>query len=175
MAYQFNPLTGNLDLVGSGGGGNPFDQDLNTNNDVVFDGIALGTPPYTKKLIVDSNSGGYGQLQLINPDPSEVTIVFASAGSPNGEGAITSDSGDTIWAFGLGSYGGSPNNFYFGNNGVGGHVVSISPTGDLTAAGAVKGQITTDSPFTTGSVSPNGYLTLYDSNGTAYKVPAQAL
>jgi hypothetical protein len=35
MGYQFNPLTGNLDLVGDGGG-NPFDQDLNTTNSPTF-------------------------------------------------------------------------------------------------------------------------------------------
>jgi hypothetical protein len=36
MGYQFNPFTGNFDNVGSGGGGNPFDQSLNTTDSPTF-------------------------------------------------------------------------------------------------------------------------------------------
>jgi hypothetical protein len=36
MGYQFNPFTGNFDNVGSGGGGNPFDQSLNTTDSPQF-------------------------------------------------------------------------------------------------------------------------------------------
>jgi hypothetical protein len=34
----------------------------------------------------------------------------------------------------------------------------------------VQGQLTTDKPFTSGAPTATGYLTLYDSHGTAYKV-----
>lgn len=40
MGYQFNPITGNLDLVGSGGG-NPFDQNLNTTDGPTFASLTV--------------------------------------------------------------------------------------------------------------------------------------
>jgi hypothetical protein len=59
MGYQFNPLTGNLDLVG-GGGGNPFDQDLNKTDSPRFLSISLndyeGNPDQTTTV----SAGGIG-------------------------------------------------------------------------------------------------------------------
>jgi hypothetical protein len=41
MAWVFNPFTGKLDQTGSGGGGNPFDQDLNTTNSPTFTAVFI--------------------------------------------------------------------------------------------------------------------------------------
>ncbi len=40
---------------------------------------------------------------------------------------------------------------------------------------AIQGKLTTETAYTAGAPSTTGYLVLYDSNGTAYKVPAEAL
>jgi len=45
---------------------------------------------------------------------------------------------------------------------------------DDSAFAPVQGKITTDTAYTAGDPVTTGYLTLYDSNGTAYKVPAVA-
>jgi hypothetical protein len=45
---------------------------------------------------------------------------------------------------------------------------------DDTAFAPVQGKLTTDTAYTAGDPVTTGYLTLYDSNGTAYKVPAVA-
>jgi len=42
---------------------------------------------------------------------------------------------------------------------------------DDTAFASVQGKLTTDTAYTAGSIVPTGYLTLYDSTGTAYRVP----
>lgn len=39
----------------------------------------------------------------------------------------------------------------------------------------VKGKLTTDTAYAAGAPTPTGYLVLYDANGTAYKVPAEAV
>jgi hypothetical protein len=122
MGYQFNPLTGNLDLVGDGGG-NPFDQNLNTTNQVSFTGIGNGTTsPIRKyhqeggKFLVNSDDGGYGQFQFINPIDGETSFVIATNSYPNEDGTISSNSDNTnIWGFGIGMYGNDSNIFTIGN------------------------------------------------------------
>lgn len=42
---------------------------------------------------------------------------------------------------------------------------------DDTAFTNIQGKLTTDTAYTAGSIVPTGYLTLYDSTGTAYRVP----
>jgi hypothetical protein len=37
----------------------------------------------------------------------------------------------------------------------------------------LQGKLTTDTAYAAGAPTPTGYLTLYDSSGTAYQVPAQ--
>ena len=39
----------------------------------------------------------------------------------------------------------------------------------------IQGKLTTETAYTAGAPTATGYLVLYDSNGTAYKVPAEAL
>jgi hypothetical protein len=46
---------------------------------------------------------------------------------------------------------------------------------DDSAFAPVQGKLTTDTAYTAGDPVTTGYLTLYDSNGTAYKVPAVAV
>lgn len=40
---------------------------------------------------------------------------------------------------------------------------------------AIQGKLTTETAYTAGAPTATGYLVIYDSNGTAYKVPAEAL
>jgi hypothetical protein len=46
---------------------------------------------------------------------------------------------------------------------------------DDSAFTNVQGKLTTETAYTAGAPTATGYLVLYDSNGTAYKVPAEAL
>jgi hypothetical protein len=46
---------------------------------------------------------------------------------------------------------------------------------DNSAFTAIQGKLTTETAYTAGAPTATGYLVLYDSNGTAYKVPAEAL
>jgi hypothetical protein len=45
---------------------------------------------------------------------------------------------------------------------------------DDSAFTNIQGKLTTDTAYAAGALVATGYLTLYDSNGTAYKVPAVA-
>jgi hypothetical protein len=42
---------------------------------------------------------------------------------------------------------------------------------DDSAFASVQGKLTTDTAYTATTIVPTGYLTLYDSTGTAYRVP----
>jgi hypothetical protein len=42
---------------------------------------------------------------------------------------------------------------------------------DDSAFASVQGKLTTDTAYTVGTVVPTGYITIYDSTGTAYRVP----
>jgi hypothetical protein len=46
---------------------------------------------------------------------------------------------------------------------------------DDSAFTAIQGKLTTETAYTAGAPTATGYLVLYDSAGTAYKVPAEAL
>jgi hypothetical protein len=46
---------------------------------------------------------------------------------------------------------------------------------DDSAFAPVQGKLTTETAYTAGDPTTTGYLVIYDSNGTAYKVPAVAL
>jgi hypothetical protein len=46
---------------------------------------------------------------------------------------------------------------------------------DDSAFTNIQGKITTETAYTAGAPTATGYLVLYDSNGTAYKIPAEAL
>jgi hypothetical protein len=41
--------------------------------------------------------------------------------------------------------------------------------------GSIQGKLTTETAYTAGAPTATGYIVLYDSTGTAYKVPAEAL
>jgi len=42
---------------------------------------------------------------------------------------------------------------------------------DDSAFASVQGKLTTDTAYTAGALVPTGYITIYDSTGTAYRVP----
>ena len=46
---------------------------------------------------------------------------------------------------------------------------------DDSAFTAIQGKLTTETAYTAGAPTATGYLVLYYSAGTAYKVPAEAL
>ena len=46
---------------------------------------------------------------------------------------------------------------------------------DDSAFTNIQGKLTTETAYTAGAPTATGYLVLYDSNGTAYKIPAEAL
>jgi hypothetical protein len=46
---------------------------------------------------------------------------------------------------------------------------------DDSAFTNIQGKLTTDTAYTAGAPSATGYIVLFDSTGTAYKVPAEAL
>lgn len=77
MGFQFNPITGNLDLVGSGGGGNPFDQSLNTTDDVAFNSASFGGGNAT---IEADGSASFG----INGSPFSIDDGGNFSGNGNG-------------------------------------------------------------------------------------------
>jgi hypothetical protein len=152
MGYQFNPLTGNLDLVGSGGGGNPFDQDLNTTDAPTFTGEYITG---SGKLAITSPNESYGQIQVINPNIGEASVVLANNAYGAG-GTITSNSGtDHVWAFGVGTFGVDAAHFTIGNLtnsavfdmapdgsiGIAGSLLAtdVALSGNLSAAGTVNG------------------------------------
>lgn len=46
---------------------------------------------------------------------------------------------------------------------------------DDSAFCAVQGKLTTDAAYSAGAPTPTGYVVIYDSTGTAYKIPAEAV
>lgn len=46
---------------------------------------------------------------------------------------------------------------------------------DDTDFGSIQGKLTTETAYTAGAPTATGYLVLYDSTGTAYKIPAEAV
>jgi len=46
---------------------------------------------------------------------------------------------------------------------------------DDSAFASVQGKLTTETAYTAGAPTATGYIVLYDSTGTAYKIPAEAL
>ncbi len=124
MPWVFNPFTGKLDQTGSGGGGNPFDQDLNTTDSPSFTGLGVGTTtPIRKyhqvggKFLIESTEGGFGQFQFVNPSSGEASLVMATNSTPLGDGGISNNADDPsyIWGVGIGAFGTSGNYFGIGN------------------------------------------------------------
>jgi hypothetical protein len=99
MGYQFNPLTGNLDLVG--GGGNPFDQDLNTTNNVQFNQLKVqgtttenpGTIPVPTTIFPNTNSDN----SYIKTGGISFTDGADAAGSAGANGISGGQGGDFSW------------------------------------------------------------------------------
>jgi hypothetical protein len=107
--------------------------------DPVFDSVGVGHPPngsarkfhqHGGKFTVESDSGSYGQFQVINPNAEEVSFVFAASATAQPDGTVTSTDNDTFWAFGAGTFGNTPDTFTVGNQGAGGSIFHIkAPTG----------------------------------------------
>ena len=124
---------------------NVVSDEIHVNNSIVggltlFGDEHTGGDPLGKVRIV-SQSGSYGQLQVINPISGEATIVLGS-GTANADGTVSSlaEDGSDVWAFGPGSYSNATSNFGIGNvalgysalnvNGYTGNVVIGNPATD---------------------------------------------
>jgi hypothetical protein len=89
MSYKFNPFTGNLDLVGEGGGGGTpggADTQIQFNDDGSFGGSADLTWDDTGKVLevggdINLDDGGEYQttLQIVTPATANRTITFPDA------------------------------------------------------------------------------------------------
>jgi hypothetical protein len=82
--------------------------------------------------------------------------------------------------FGLTTSANVAGQFVFGNNAGAVRLKPSSTTlqvrlGDDSAFTNIQGKITTETAYAATAPTPTGYLVLYDSTGTAYKVPAEAL
>jgi hypothetical protein len=137
MGYKFNPFTGNFDDVGSGGGGNPFDQSLNTTDSPSFLGLAVGTGTHL------SLGNSYGQFTSAPAENAGFTInrgndqAFASFDLLTGADPATGwslqmqydDGGLSFVNRALGS-----NSLYLDQSGsVQIHGLAIDPLGNVTA------------------------------------------
>jgi hypothetical protein len=81
MAFAFNPITGKLDLVGSGGGGgNPFDQSLNTTDGVSF-----------SQVTAEYLTTGFDNGVILNPDSTALFRGISRAGFPPQPGTFGFD------------------------------------------------------------------------------------
>ena len=104
------------------------------------------------KVVIESSNGPYGQLQLVNPNVGEASILFASDPSGGIGGNMTSVDPNHIWIIGLGQLGMPSNKLIFYNP----HMSGV-PTMTMDAPSGNVGIGTTD-PKTTldvnGSVRP---------------------
>jgi hypothetical protein len=83
-----------------------LNQAVKTTSSPSFSGLTVTA----NKFLLNSDSGGYGQLQINSPNTStEATVVFSSGGSGQNSGGYT-----YAGVVGLGAYGLTKANFYFG-------------------------------------------------------------
>ena len=103
-------------------------------------------------------------------------LFFGASGAGNGR---LQNSGDGV--FGLYSRAAAEIRFQFGGTTSSFPAIKRSTTSlqarlaDDSAFTNIQGKLTTETAYTAGAPTAAGYLVLYDSNGTAYKVPAEAL
>jgi hypothetical protein len=114
-----------------------FDQSLDKSDSVEFATVGIGDTPtgserkfhqHGGKFTVESNSGSFGQFQVVNPSAGEVSFVLVSEGTPAENGWVDAPSPANIWAFGTGSYNTSATTFVIGNN-QGSGVFHVLPDG----------------------------------------------
>lgn len=92
IAYPSNPSQN----ISTGGGGNPFDQDLNTTDVVQFAGVGIGTPGVVDALTF----GGEAAITALSGG-----LVITSAGlTVTSEGILISSDGDVEYAVSTGTY-----------------------------------------------------------------------
>jgi hypothetical protein len=103
-------------------------------------------------------------------------IYFGSAPSTRAELQATG-----VGIMALGRWGTGDVTFQFGGSTSSFPAIKRSTTAlqarlaDDSAFTNIQGKLTTETAYTAGAPTATGYLVLYDSNGTAYKVPAEAL
>ncbi len=111
--------------------------------------------------------GGFAQFTgnfYVGPGGAQATFTATADGVLKLSNAATTD-------FGRLMLGGNTSSFpAVKRNGTGIDIVLANDTGFT----AIRGKLTTDTAYAAGAPAPTGYLTLFDVNGTAYKVPAVA-
>jgi hypothetical protein len=167
-----------------------FDQSLDKSDDVEFATVGIGDTPtgserkfhqHGGKFTVESSSGSYGQFQIVNPNETEISFVFAAGSSCNEDGTLTTDNPDNEWAFGAGTFGFTPDRFTIGNGSYASAFFFATPEGNIgirqsnpTEALHVAGKVAiedTDSNFKAtfdaeAQLSDDVTLTIPDQSGT---------
>jgi len=156
----------------------------------VFDTVGVGITPtgserkfhqHGGKFLVESTSGSWGQFQIINPEATEASFVFAAGATAGSDGTIESSDSNYIWAFGAATFGSSPDKFTIGNLGYGTAMFFATADGkigirqsDPTEALHVAGKVAiedTDSNFKAtfdaeAQLNDDVTLTIPDQSGT---------
>jgi len=108
------------------------------------------------KFLINSNDGSFGQFQIVNPDVSEISFVFAAAGTVNPEGSVTSSNDHYLWAFGAGTFGATPDVFTIANAGYDGYI--------MFAANATTGNVGIGTKTPTTKLDVKGVITATGGN-----------
>lgn len=130
---------------------------------VVLDGadIASGTLPAARLPNTIAAAGPVGDATHVPQ------ITFDAHGRLTAVASVAISGGSSG-----GTPGGSNTQVQYNNNGAFGGNPGFTWDGTTVAGTAIKGKLTTETPFTAGAITETGYLTLYDSTGKAYRVNA---
>ena len=155
------------------GGGTARGLELQT------DGVTRMTIPATGGATV--NTVAYGN-NYINLSPDSINFLLLKRASDSSTVSFYTNSNQSntlsqgvhslfelLWSSGAGAAGA----YDIGIRRASAGVLQISNTASNTF-GFIQGKLRTETAYTATTVVPTGFLTLYDSNGTAYRVPCVA-
>ena len=143
------------------------------------DGVTRMTIPATGGATV--NTVAYGN-NYINLSPDSINFLLLKRASDSSTVSFYTNSNQSntlsqgvhslfelLWSSGAGAAGA----YDIGIRRASAGVLQISNTASNTF-GFIQGKLRTETAYTATTVVPTGFLTLYDSNGTAYRVPCVA-
>jgi hypothetical protein len=186
MSYKFNPFTDTLDLVGSSD--SYIDGDVEYHSNLP---VTLGSPAVNSAFLVRKGEG----LYFISRKPAGIWVRELNNGNLDDwkfAGLFSDLYRDAN--FRIISDSDTSKELAFSLSGL---TTATTSTLTVPASGTIartedfaspppsarprrtrrrsQGKLTTETAYTAGAPTATGYLVLYDSNGTAYKVPAEAL
>ena len=112
-------------------------------------------------LEIGTEAGGTGSARGVNLLVGSNAASFSASGS-----GVRANFRDAIVGYGLYGAGASPSNVLLKASGTSWMVRN----GTDASFGSIQGKLTTDTAYTATMIIPTGYVTIYDSTGTAYKV-----